>query len=130
MHSILAAKLLGLKVEIHSNDEFNIWGELQQLLMTRMKERKYRIDYKEPVPLVPAEIWDILEEKYKYIAMSSFGDICALTTIPTTYSFGMGNGYWRNDDGEKIGLFGFKLLKDAKIHDVYWKDSLCVRPTK
>lgn len=127
MHSVLSAIQLGLKVEHKGSDG---WFETNTLLGIGARlDIKYRIDHKktESIKLVPDEVWDILDDDITFISKNENGDIYAYKEKPIAAKKEFGE--WFNG-GICFEITYLKIMNNAKIHNVDWKESLCIRPQK
>lgn len=127
LHSVLSAIQLGLKVEHKDRDG---WWETNTLLgVGARSDLKYRIGYKksESIKLVPDEIWDILDDSMVAIAKDKNGKVFSYVVKPDITNNGLNQWY---GDGVILNINYLKIMKTAKIHDIDWKKSLCIRPTK
>lgn len=122
MHSVLAARELGLKVEIKSYE--NEWCSVNKYSCLSYCF-KYRIEHKTE-KLVPDEIWDILDDNIASIAKNPFGVVFGFSHLATLGKKKLG---WIGG-GKHVIIQGLKCMKNAKIHNVNWEESLCIRPAK
>lgn len=124
MHSVLAARELKMKVEIKDENK-NEWYNLDKYSCLS-SHLKYRIEHKAE-KLVPDEVWELFEDEFKYIAKDEDGRIIIHNKKPEIRPVFL---YWWSKGDIYTSLNNLKIMKNAKIHDVDWEDSLCIRPPK
>lgn len=140
LHSVLAARECGIKVEIKVQDD---WGKFD-VFSCLNPSYKYRINHNNAATekLVPDEIWDILDDKVIAIIKNQNQSIVYFYEIPKIVQ----DSRWAVEKikigtdgyGNELSIFSYdygnclnlKTMKEAKICDVDWKDSLCIRPSK
>ena len=126
--SIVSARLMELSIEKYF-PESKCWEDTDYgSVFTQILGTDHRIRSK-LVELVPDIFWDMIDDDIVAIAREYKGRIIAFRKIPEKIS--SRRHYYINDDGAPDTgetLFGIKCLKHAKIMDVHWRNSLCVRP--